>query len=363
MVVVIFLIGSAIKSNFILSDVSYSDESIDSVMIKREKRWLLFFMIICALVMGLRASTVGEDTQRYMSYFNYTSSLPLGSVDIAAMNTGVDIGYAILMKIISLVYNDYIFFQLMVSIFVCLGYAYYISKNRIDISIGIAVFLGSGLFFAAFNTTRQSCALTFFLIAWTFLQERKYVKTFILIIIAVSMHMSAILFAIPAIIYIFRKHRFIYWVVPSTAIIVALFYRRLLIFLASVLPQYSHITDNNNQYMSVGLSAIVWIIVAAISLLILKKYEKYQMKEKIYAVCALFYPFFSSLGLAVNSFERLGFYFIPFISMVFDCFGKKEFASNRIIYRVIVCLCFLVWFMIASKSYPYELASLFGGAN
>ena len=208
MVVVIFLIGSAIKSNFILSDVSYSDESIDSVMIKREKRWLLFFMIICALVMGLRASTVGEDTQRYMSYFNYTSSLPLGSVDIAAMNTGVDIGYAILMKIISLVYNDYIFFQLMVSIFVCLGYAYYISKNRIDISIGIAVFLGSGLFFAAFNTTRQSCALTFFLIAWTFLQERKYVKTFILIIIAVSMHMSAILFAIPAIIYIFRKNKY-----------------------------------------------------------------------------------------------------------------------------------------------------------
>lgn len=358
----IFIMGIVIKNKFILSAVSYSDEFIDNIKIKRERRWVFFFLILCALVMGLRDSTVGEDTQRYMSYFNYVSSFPIDSIAIAAANTGLDVGYVALMKLISFIYDDYFFFQFTISIFICLGYAYYLLESRIDTSIGIATFLGGGLYFAAFNTTRQSCALTFLLVAWTLFQKRRYMKALIFIFIASSMHLSAIIFAIPVFVYILRKHNFIYWIVPCGVLIVFLFYNSILKILTSIFPQYSHITSNDNKYMKLGLSVIVWILVLAISMMILKRKRKYQLKERLFAVCAMLYPLLSSLGLVVNFFERLGFYFIPFVPVVIDCFGKKEFVSSRIIYRVLVCLFFIAWFVIASKSYPYEIVNLFGGA-
>lgn len=354
--VIIFVIGSALKNGFVLRSQSLSDENNSIGMIRKETRWMFFFMIICALVMGARAETVGEDTQRYMSYFNYVTSLPWESIRLGAINTGLDIGYVILMKGISLIYNNYYFFQMAISLFICVGFAYFIIKNKIDTAIGVSVFLGNGLFFAAFNTTRQSCAMTILLIAWSLLQEKKYLRVMLLTILAISIHMSAILFLIAMIIFVFRKHKFIYWIVPGSTILIGLLYRQLLSFLAGILPQYSHITSNNNQYMSVGLSSIVWIIAIAFSLFILKKGELYSENEKIYAVCALFYPVFSCLGLVVNSFERLGFYFMPFVPVVVDCFGKEVFRNNRIMFRIIVSMFYLAWFLLASINYPYKFA-------
>ena len=353
--VIIFVLGSALKNGFVLRSHSFSDEN-NIIRIRKETRWVFFFMIICALVMGVRAETVGEDTQRYMSYFYYVTSMPFGAVRIGAMNTGLDIGYVVLMKTISLIYDNYYFFQLIISLFICVGFAYFIIKNQIDTAIGITVFLGNGLFFAAFNTARQSCALTILLIAWSFLQEKKYLKVLLLIGVASSIHMSAVLFLIPTIMFIFRKKKFIYWLVLGSTILIGVLYRQVLFFLASILPQYSHITSNTNQYMNIGLSSIVWIIVGVFSLFILKKSKLYNEKERIYAACALFYPFFSCLGLVVNSFERLGFYFMPFVPFVVDLFGKKVFRNNRIMFRIIVSTCYLVWFLFASINYPYQLA-------
>ena len=179
--------------------------------------------------------------------------------------------------------------------------------------------------------------------------------------VAMTMHLSAVIFVIPIVIYIFRKHRFIHWIVIGGVLFVTLFYNQMLKLMSSIFPRYSHITANDNQYMNAGFSAIVWIIVFVISIMILKKNKKYQLKESIFAVCAIFYPLFSCLGLAVNYFERLGFYFIPFVPVVLDSFGKKEFTSNRILYRAVVCLFFGVWFLIACKNYPYEITNLFGG--
>lgn len=247
--IIIFVLGSALKNGFVLRSHSFSDENSSIIMIRKETRWVFFFMIICALVMGVRAETVGEDTQRYMNYFYYVASMPFGALRIGAMNTGLDIGYVVLMKTISLICNNYYFFQLIISLFICVGFAYFIIKNQIDTAIGIAVFLGNGLFFAAFNTTRQSCALTILLISWSFLQEKKYLKVILLIVVASSIHMSAILFLIPTTMYIFRRQRFIYWFVLGSTILIGVLYRQLLSILADILPQYSHITSNTNQYM------------------------------------------------------------------------------------------------------------------
>ena len=175
------------------------------------------------------------------------------------------------------------------------------------------------------------------------------------------MHLTAIIFVIPMAIYIFRKHKFIHWIVLGGTLFGTLLYSEMLNLMSSIFPQYSHITVNDKQYMDVGLSAIVWIIVFVASIMILKKSKKYQLKESIFAVCAVFYPLFSCLGLAVNYFERLGFYFIPFVPVVLDSFGKKEFTRNLIIYRVIVCMFFVIWFILASRNYQYEIAGLFRG--
>lgn len=305
--------------------------------------------------MGMRGLAVGQDTHNYYKIYNSISEYPFHELLKAAENTGMEVGYAFLMKVSDVFFGDYLFFQMVISFGICFGYGKFLLDEEIDFGIGALMFLCNGLFFAAFNTTRQILATVILLHAWKQLNRKNHFVTVLLFLCAMLVHNTSILFVVFCGIYFFRRKKFLYWLAPTVVIVGALNYKIILEFIALFFGKYSYVLSNERAYMSIGLSAVVWIIVMIMAVIVLHYPNRYTTKERLNALLCFIYPVVSALGLSLNYFERLAFYFIPFSASVFDSIGNVKLKKYRQIYFVALYICFAIWFLISSRAYPYVL--------
>ena len=325
---------------------------------KHSEQWFVFvFFGVCALVMGLRGISVGQDTHNYYQVYNFVKKYQVDQLLEAAELTGVEFGYVLLMKITDMIFGEYLFFQLIISFTICFGYGKFLLNEGIDLGIGGLIFLGNDLFFASFNTTRQMLSVIILLFAWEQLNRKKYIKSILLLLCAFLIHSTAILFILLFGVYIFRKKKYLYWLAPLAMIGVAINYKFILYVLGNIFEKYSYILSNERTYMSLGLSAVVWIVVIIVSCMVLYSPKAYTREERINALLCFVYPILSALGLFMNYFERLAFYFVPFSAPVFESVRKKSLKKYRKLYIFALYVCFLVWFLISSTAYPYVLYS------
>jgi len=143
----------------------------------------LFFLII---LLGLRSSEIGADTERYIDYYNY--------VDLGVGH--MEIGWNVLSILCKKIGLSAYLFNLLIALLTLLFFGYGIRRQESKRVYGNALFLlySLGFYFLMFNGMRQLFAGSIVFLAFQMLFEkhRKW-KALLLILVASLFHTSALI--------------------------------------------------------------------------------------------------------------------------------------------------------------------------
>lgn len=171
---------------------------------------MIFFLVAIALVSyvsGIRNYTVGVDISVYgNTYFTYFSSLPSLKSVLLDPNNPTEIGYAVLNWLVSRFTDDPHVLYISVSFLTTFIFfrAILMYKNFISLTFGYTIYLFL-IWYLSINILRQSIAISFVFLAFTYLFFGKNIKFFLFFLVAFLFHSSAILSLIFAVIYLYIK--------------------------------------------------------------------------------------------------------------------------------------------------------------
>lgn len=154
--------------------------------------------IWCALILifffGFRGF-ICDDWQSYYPAFQKCSSenINFNVFDYSA-DWAFEPGFTILMYLCKLIVNDYQFFVFTCTLINTLLLFNFINGRIENIPLGVILFLCFGGYIMSTNLMRNSISILIFLNALIFLEKRKPIQYFLLCTLAVSFHISAILY-------------------------------------------------------------------------------------------------------------------------------------------------------------------------
>lgn len=182
----------------------FKDTGTYSQRLRARKRYVIFLMTLLTLQSGLRNVAVGGDTLAYYYMFDSVMASSWDSVLYeAALKGSIDPGYTILSKVFSMIIPSYRLYLIAIAVFffTALGRLLYryLNSNK-DILVSIALY--ECLYYSFFSVTglRQTIATAILFYALPLILNKRNglrdtVHIFVLVILASTIHRSALLFA------------------------------------------------------------------------------------------------------------------------------------------------------------------------
>jgi len=316
---------------------------------------------------------MGSDIIIYMNEYNDTDWSDLMFDSLVDLNSR-QFGWILLSNICKLVSNDFLFFKIVQAAFLNAVIFIFLKKNTEAIFTSIffySIFLYLDL---NFNILRQSFAIGFFLLGYRSFVEKKWLKYYLYVFIAILFHNSAIiLFFIPLLNFIkINKNSLI---IISSLFFIFLFTIRLLpisnmfynylmlIFVDSEVSDIGASYLNDDVYGINTVSVLPFIVFTILYLWVVIYYylnnnEEYYVdgndeKQKSIIRIFLIYILLYVLVFSVPIFARFSFYFTPFFIVLVSNFvinlSKNKYNNIKGIAIILLILIF---------SYP-QLSSLF----
>lgn len=334
--------------NNIQKSLGYSEKS-------RKLSFCFCFYFISALILGFRGIHVGQDTQNYYALFSEIQHNTFDEIVSGVYYTTEPL-YLVLMKIFHILNFEYFSFQIFVA-FVFSGLSgYIVYKYSEDPYITTVVYLGCGIYLAAFNIARQMMSLCFVVLVFFSLFNSRWKISIIYSFVAVLFHKTALLPIVPIFVFYLIKNK-TKLLKLSPILIFALYpIYEIGLVLTEVLfdNAYANYMSNHKPIQTAGLSKIVWIIECLIALVYIYFIKSHTNKNIIICALSLFYLFFNIIGLEFNYAERIGYYFSFFICFIYAILARTfKDKSLKLIYYIGVITCFLIFFHISTLTPQY----------
>lgn len=324
--------------------------------------YLMLFFILCAILIAFRSNLVGVDTIHYSKHFDTVSTLSFSEIRDYSNRYAIEIGYIFLMKLSSLIIDNYYFFQLIIaSLYSLLMYRFF-SKNTDNQLFVSVLFLGLGLLLYSFNIQRQMLAVAIVLESWNAFTDKKYYRTVFWLILASFFHSTAVIFLGVLLSYYFRESKLFLILSSIVILFVVIRFDFIINLLSHNISKYANYFKNIKVIQSAGGVKFIWGGIVLLALLTIFRKIFLQKKElsnlPTYAILSLGYVVANILGLHFNYFERLGLYCLPFVAIFLEKFGTSlEDKTARSIYYFFTYLFFIIYFLMSamgSKQYNYH---------
>lgn len=310
-------------------------------------------LLILWFLTAFRADSIGNDTGNYIYYFN---AIRLSGIDSAYR---IEYGYQIFCYIVGIFTdNAHVFIAICATVcYLSVGiYIWKYSLNRC-----ISTVLVFALLFSVFtNTLRQDIAMVICLYAYEALKKHRKIVCLILIVIASTFHVSALI----CLVWFFYKLLCVkksYILFLCGALIFGCVTGIFESVIGFIFAQYRGYF--NGQYAGTG-----WLAVSAdclralcIYLFIASAYRKKTYITKIITANSAALLLLSCLGYMVNLFTRAAQYFL--ISAIVELPNAYYFSriKDKKLFLITFCLCCLMYFLVAiifrpewNHLYPYE---------
>lgn len=321
--------------------------------------YVAIVMVICGVLMGIRGNNVGLDTHNYINLYNDVKRFPMHVLLKDFYWGSVECGFVILNKLSSLIYNDYRFSQLVFSFIYYLCSYKFLVNNVKGHRIASLLFVAIGMFLFPLNITRQMLAIVIAINSFTYVRQSRYILAIIVILIAATIHATGLLGLIIPMSYYLKDKKGFVKLLPFVSVAVIICYPIIVAYVASFTDKYASYYDNDRGTASVNLGILVWIIISVLSLYIVYS-KKFSTEQKLTANFALFCVVTGLIGTVFNYFERVGYIFIPFQIMVYLDIGHSiKNSSVKKIYFGGLCFCYMLLFIMSSKSPQYEYYTFF----
>lgn len=320
--------------------------------------------IICFFVFFAFRGFIFSDWIVYYNFFNDCDwsdvyNYKLGSV------TGFEPGFTVLCLICKSIFKDYFFFQFVLCLIDTILLLRFF-RGRVD-NIALAlllvfVFDGLGMFV---NLMRNSVAIMLFLNAIDYLRDRKPIPYFAICLLAVTFHMSALVY-FP--LYFFMHRRLNRWVFLAVFVIcniVFLAHVPVVVSLLKLLRIDEAFTDKVKAYteimttssvLSIGYIERVFTFALTFcfydKLLSMKKENAIFVNALLaYFIATFFFAQFMDLSKRLANLFSFSYWIIW--AYLIDCFSYVR-NKNIFIYFVSFYCLIKMWFMTQLPSLEYE---------
>lgn len=158
------------------------------------------------LVAGLRAVSVGTDTNSYYEFFNFIleGNFSVGDVlnplHIFDVSGGFEKGFTIYTYLVSRITGDFTTYLLITYGIIYFSFYKFIKKYSTNYLVSFSIFV-SLFFFDSMNIMRQFIALAILTWGFRYILERKLLKYLFVVSLAVLFHQASIVMILPYILY------------------------------------------------------------------------------------------------------------------------------------------------------------------
>lgn len=300
-------------------------------------------------VMAFKSFTVGSDTNAYVSLYRSISTTVIPSNFInwffPANGARFENGYLVFNKLLaSIDSNPQFLFIVSASIFIiCLTFM--VQKLHLNTIVGFLTFECLGFFTFFMSGLRQGLACSFCMVAFVFAVKKDPIKFLLFYYLALSMHVSAIVFAVVYLINFMRNDFKSNTLFIVAAVIFFLLFDDIFAWVAANSEEMSNFTlsaENNGGTLNVCLSVLM--ILSA--LLVVRFVKLPETNLKIYTISKyMLYGaiVFYLISLKSTQISRVAMYFeigyFPVLSYLFE-YSNKQF---KVISQVIIVFALIAY--------------------
>jgi hypothetical protein len=188
------LIESVCNRNLLAVASLKSDEQIK----KMRYRYILLAALPMFLLIALRHPSIGADTGTYLYHFERTIDKPWEQI---VNNTRMEMGYLIFVKLITLVTDSSLVFQIIYTTIYFFAVTSFINELEEGHFFSLFLFGTLSLYKFMFTGVRQCLAISLCLLSFRFIKSRKFLSFSLVMFVAFNFHKSSILFVVVYLIY------------------------------------------------------------------------------------------------------------------------------------------------------------------
>lgn len=239
---------------------------IEKISTKKINRnvWTTILVLPLFIISAFRAPSVGNDTYNYFISYNIVSKEPF----FAASQSRLEIGYIIYMRIIALSGVGYLGFQFITSTFIFSSICRFVKRHSNNIAFTFFVFMTSQMFFASMNITRQYLAIAILLFSIESIKDRKFIKFCIFVLIATSIHFTAITFLVVYPLVNLKLNRTKTIILLLIGSVVSLLFNQVVRIFVNITGRYANylesgyfnFEDNIAIYLSLGINLCFFLV-------------------------------------------------------------------------------------------------------
>ncbi len=320
--------------------------------IRNKKVYLIIIGMILSFTAGFRYYTVGVDTEQYYFSYIFISNLSWGEIT----NTRYELGYAIMVKLLSIISAEPQFLFIVTSIFIHWIVMWFIYKYSPHYWLSAYLYLSMGYFYNSMNLLRQSFAMCIVLLGVPFLLKKKIVPFILITLLASQFHSSAIIALLLLTGLVIKDQKIILYGGIFFGAFGFLFGSKLFEMFSSLNQRYTGYSAVNFAFANYFATAIN----AAVALVILLCYlyskgfvfhsikdyvfaNKKIMIEGIFLSAAIAFLVLELIAIRANIFERLTAYFAIFSIIIIPSSLNiiKDEVHKKVLFLFIIACTYL----------------------
>lgn len=338
----------------------------------------IIFSVIAFLLM-FKAPSIGNDTKTYIKLFKEIASYE--NVNNFLIDSRYEAGFVYLIRIISRFFNDPQALFIITGPFIAFSFGRFIYKYSRLPWMSVYMFLTLQFFDLSFSGLRQIVSISILLFSYDFLIKRKPIQFFSIVLLAATMHTSAVLFLLLYPFTSLKQTRNFYLASAGIGVAGAVSFGAILRIAERVFPQYvKYFTQDGTSFKSsptlaCALMLVLWLVLLFISELLKegsifrKAPEVAQGDAKIilhstsvddvlrlsiwFGIIMLM---LSLNGTILNRFKYV--FTVPIITYYPSAIADLKLAKNRTLMYIGSCAVFLIYILII-YTYRSEWQSTF----
>ena len=318
---------------YFVTHISKKNTKLNDIIFLFCSFFLLFFFV------AFRKTSIGNDTLEYIKLFKNCSLYKWDYLDI---NVRYEIGYIIFNIIISYISSSTRFFMVIMSLIFNYSIYVFIKDNSKNYLFSIIIYLNLLFFYQSMTMMRQFLALSIILLSFKFVKEKKPLKYMVMVLLASSFHVTALIsaFIYPMYYMKLNKKRIL------TLSIVTIVFST---FLDKIIPYLSILTNRSNFYnQMIGevklanvILFLIYLVFLIFSLFVIKKDNK--KSNDFYLYVFIFSALLYALSINVAVLARVGLYFAILSIISLPNIIYYNLKNDRLIYELIISVFLILY--------------------
>lgn len=321
---------------------------------KSQKR---IYMVLCFLsvlfFVGLRSINTGSiDTQTYCRMFDTASStsgfidfLTIREISIEEYLYKEGNFYLLVWLISRFTDNEQIFLVVIAAIMTACVFKF-ISEHSEDFMLSCIIYICLGSMTFAMNGMRQALAMSICLLAYDFAVKKKIVPFLLIVLLAMTFHVSAFIFLLAYPLSNFSKLHLVPLLIGG-GLFIALSSSLASIYDSLVEKDYA-VRDSieGGGFVTVA----IYLLVLILTMLFYKNLATENGIEPLFALCFVGLVIFSTRYFSTQIFERISYYFYYSVILLIPKLSHIFKEKDRLIYSLIVCILAIALFAYRIES-------------